>query len=214
VNSVLKAWADLPAVFADRLMALLGEQGRRTHGLHHVNQLLLEADRHAQQHWLRPLRWALLYHCAVHDPLAPARENARASAELWREHAPAIVETVRGVSPTFEQEVGDAIETPLFERPAGFLPWQHAFCDLRLGWLGEPEGLFAARRAWDAAAAAEAGASADIWHVARRAAMDAALACETIYHRIHVEREAHARRNAAQDRAGAYDRACFNPFPK
>lgn len=210
MNSVMKAWSDLPPLFADRLMALLAAPGRRTYGLHHVNALLLEADRQCQPHWLRPLRWALLYHCAIHDPLAPADDNACASADLWREHAPAILETVRGVSPTFEQEVGDVIEAPLLARPPGFLPWQQAFCDLRLGWLGEPEGLFAARRAWEAAAAALAGASD--WPAARHEFLRDVTACPRLYHRLYQDRESPARHNAARELSGMV--LAFNPFSK
>jgi predicted metal-dependent HD superfamily phosphohydrolase len=201
MNSVIKAWGDLPPLFAGRLMVLLTAPGRLTHGLHHVNQLLIEADRACHPHWLRPLRWAILYHTAIRDPLAPDHENQRASAELWLEHFPAIFETVPGVSGSWEQEAAGAIEalaTP-FARPGGFLPWQHALLDLNLGWLGDPEGLYAANRVFDAAAYQAAGGEAGDWLEGRNAALVQALDSPRLYHRVYMEREARARENARRE---------------
>jgi predicted metal-dependent HD superfamily phosphohydrolase len=201
MNSVMKAWGDLPPLFAGRLMVLLTARGRLTHGLHHVNQLLIEADRVCHPHWLRPLRWAILYHTAVHDPLASPGENQRASAELWLEHFPAIFETVPGVSGSWEQEAAAAIEALAnpFERPESFLPWQHALLDLSLGWLGEPEGLFAAGRVFHAAAYQAAGGEAGDWLDRRNAVLGQALASPRLYHRVNMDREEQARENARKE---------------
>jgi len=199
MNSVMKAWGDLPPIFADRLMALLCAPGRPGHGLHRVNQLLIEADRACHPHWLRPLRGAALYHTAVHDPLAPPGANQRASAELWLEHFPAIFETVRGVAGSWEQEVAAVIEASPFARPESFLPWQHAFLDLGLGWLGEAEGLYAARRVFQAAAHEAAGGNPGDWLGSRRDFLERALACPRLFHRAYAEREAQARQNASRE---------------
>jgi predicted metal-dependent HD superfamily phosphohydrolase len=201
MNSVMKAWGDLPPIFADRLMALLCAPGRLTHGLHRVNQLLIEADRACHPHWLRPLRWAVLYRTAVYDPLSPPGENQRASAELWLEHFPAIFETVRGVSGSWEQEVAAVIEAVAvpFERPESFLPWQHALLDLSLGWLGEPKGLYAARRVFQAAAYEAAGGEPGDWLRLRRDFLEQALACPRLYDCVYMEREAQARENARRE---------------
>jgi predicted metal-dependent HD superfamily phosphohydrolase len=201
MNSVMKAWGDLPPLFAGRLMVLLTAPGRLTHGLHQVNQFLIEADRACHPHWLRPLRWAILYHTVIHDPLAPESENQRASAELWLEHFPAIFETVPGVSGSWEQEGGAAIEalaTP-FERPEGFLPWQHALLDLSLGWISKPEGLYAANRAVQAAAYEAAGGKGEDWLRMRRHFLEQALNCPRLYHRVYIEREEPARNNARRE---------------
>jgi len=202
MNSVMKAWSDLPPIFADRLMALLCAPDRRTHGLHRVNQLLIEADRACHPHWLRPLRWAVLYHTAVHDPLASEAENQHASAELWLEHFPAIFETVRGLSGIWEQEVAAAIEASSFARPESFLPWQHAFLDLGLGWLGEAEGLYAAQRDWHAAAYQAAGGDPGDWLRSRRDFLERVVACPRLYHCVHAEREMQARENARRELEG------------
>jgi predicted metal-dependent HD superfamily phosphohydrolase len=204
MNSVQKAWADLPPLFADRLMALLCDPARATHGLHHVNQLLLDADRTCHPHWLRPLRWAILYHVAIHDPQAAPGENQRASAELWLEHFPALLETTRGVTASFEADVAEAIRataTPL-DRACVARPWRDALLDLVLGPLGAPPDLYEADRLASRFAATRAGIEPARWAAERRAFLERALAAPRLYYRIHGDREAQARENIARERAG------------
>ncbi len=202
MNSVQKAWADLPPLFADRLMALLCDPARTTLGLHHVNQLLLDADRTCHPHWLRPLRWAILYHGAIDDPHAAPGENQRASAELWLEHFPALHETTRGVSAAFERDVAEAIHataTPL-DRASITAPWQQALLDLVLGPLGVPPALHEADRLASRFAAARAGMSTRFFGE-RRAFLEKASATPRLYHRVYGDREAPARANIARELA-------------
>ncbi|WP_158808877.1 hypothetical protein [Beijerinckia sp. L45] len=193
MNSVMKAWADLPPIFADRLMALLTAPGRIAQGLHRTNQLLLDADAFCEPHWLRPLRWAILYRYAVFDPLVSAAENAIASAELWAEHFPAIHDTVRNVSGAWEDEAAAALLADPFARPDGFLPWQHALLDLDLGWLGAAAAVYEAQRLLIVAEFAAAGGTD--WAAARRGFLQRALACPILFQKVHVDREAAARSN-------------------
>jgi predicted metal-dependent HD superfamily phosphohydrolase len=197
MNSVMKAWADLPPIFADRLMALLTAPGRLAHGLHRTNQLLLDADTVAEPHWLRPLRWAILYRYAVFDPLASRAENAMASAELWAEHFPAIHETVRNVSGTWEDEVAAALLADPFDRPDAFLPWQHALLDLDLGWHGATPAVYEAQRLLIVAEFSQAGGTD--WDAARRAFVERALACPILFRKVQVGREAAARENLRRE---------------
>ena len=197
MNGVLKAWSDMPPLFADRLMALLTAPARLYHGLHRVNGLLLDADRFCQPHWLRPLRWAILYRHAVFDPLAGAHLNAEASVELWVEHFPALHDTVRNVSGSWEDEVAAAILAAAgpFNRPASLRPWQHALLDLNCGVLGTAPAVFQASRLLMAAEHAAAGGTDEGWRDAQAAFAAEALACPTLFHVIHREREGAARAN-------------------
>ncbi len=201
MNGVIKAWADLPPLFADRLMALLTQPGRLFHGLHRTNQLLLDADRYAQPHWLRPLRWAILYRHAVFDPLADARTNAEASAELWAEHFPALHDTVRNVSGAWEVEVAAAIlacATP-FARAPNLRPWQHAFVDLDCGALGAAPAVYEANCLLVAAEHAGAGGRAADWVRARGMILAEALACPQLFHVVHQDWESAARNNMRRE---------------
>ncbi len=197
MNGVLKAWTDLPPLFADRLMALLTAPGRLYHGLHRVNGLLLDADRFSQPHWLRPLRWAILYRYAVFDPLAGVRANAEASVELWAEHFPALHETARNVSGTWEEEVAEAILAAAapFDRPTSLRPWQHALIDLDCGMLGAAPPVYAASRLLMAAEHAATGGTEEGWSEAQATFAAEALACPTLFHIVHRDREAAARAN-------------------
>ncbi len=197
MNSVTKAWADLPPLFADRLMALLTQPSRLYHGLHRTNQLLLDADRHAQPHWLRPLRWAILYRFAVFDPLAGAQANADASAELWAEHFPSLHDTVRNVSGAWEGEVAAAILAAAapFARPAGLRAWQHALLDLDCGALGAVPAVHQANRLLMAAEHAAAGGAPEDWRRSEVERANAALACPALFHVVLHDREDAARAN-------------------
>lgn len=197
MNSVMKAWADLPPILADRLMALLTAPGRVHHGLHHTNQLLLDADRFCEPHWLRPLRWAILYCHAVHDPLASAAANSQASSELWTEHFFAIHETVRNVSGQWEHEVAAAILADPFARGADLLPWQHALLDLGLGELGAAPEIYEATRLLAVSAFITAGGTQ--WAFVRSAFLNRALACPRLFTRVHGDREAQARANMSRE---------------
>ncbi len=191
MNSVMRAWADLPPIYADRLMALLTAPERVATGLHAVNQLLLDADRFCEPHWLRPLRWGLLYQGSVHDPQADLFANKNASAELWREHFSAIHETVRGVSGQWEDEIAAVIlaSADPFSRPADFLPWQHALLDLTLGPLGLPRPLYDAYRLLIEAETA----------IGREAWLARASDCPRLFHTVHQDRESIARANIGRD---------------
>ena len=209
----MKAWADLPPIYADRLMALLSDPARVYRGLHRTNALLLEADRTCHPHWLRPLRWAILYHDAVPAPQAPGRDGkqapgrdrtktmgddaARGSMELWLEHFPAIHDTVHGVSGGWEQEVADVIllAADPFERPAGLLSWQQALLDLVCGDLGAVPVVYEANRLLAMAEATQAGLTSVEWTAARQKVLSRALACDRLYHCVHRDREVAARTN-------------------
>ena len=197
MNSVMKAWADLPPILADRLMALLTAPGRIHHGLHHTNQLLLDADRFCEPHWLRPLRWAILYRDAVHDPLASASANAHASSELWTEHFSAIHETVRNVSGQWEHEVAAAILADPFARDDDLLPWQHALLDLGLGGLGATPELYEATRLLASSEFMMAGGTN--WASRRGPFLERALACPRLFTRVHGDRETQARANMSRE---------------
>ena len=203
MNSVGKAWADLPPLFADRLMALLAAPERLCHGLHRANALLLDADRFCQPHWLRPLRWVILYRHAVFDPLASARANAEASAELWAEHFPAIHDTVRNVSAQWGEEAAAAILAAAspFARPEGLRAWQHALLDLDLAVLGEAAAVYEAHRLLHAAEHAAAGGAAADWQAARTRHLRDALACPRLFHVALADREGAARRNMRDELA-------------
>ena len=201
MNSVMRAWADLPPIPADRLMALLTEPRRLTRGLHHVNALLLQADRHCHPHWLRPLRWAALYHRAIDDPRASPEANRAGSAELWLEHFSAIHDTVRGVSATWEQDVATAIVVDPLRRPPVLLPWQQAFLDLCLGdWAASPL-VYEACRLLERAEAEVAGISEERWTGARVARLDAALTCGRLFHSVHADKEILAKDNIRRERS-------------
>ncbi len=205
MNSVTRAWGDLPPLFADRLMALLSAPDRLYHGLHRTNGLLLDADRACQPHWLRPLRWAILYRHTVFDPLASAQANAEASAELWTEHFPALHDTVRNLSAGWGEEVADAIlaaATP-FGRPPGLRPWQHALLDLELGALGAGAAVYAANRLFAAAEYRGAGGSQAGWDERRTLFLGQALACPRLFHVAHLSREPIARANVRREIDGA-----------
>ena len=197
VNSLQKAWSDLPPLLADRVVALL--TGHGAHRLHRTNQLLLDADRHCHPHWLRPLRWAILYAHVIHDPRASRDENRLARAELWLEHFPAIHDTVRNVSGLWEAEVAAVLRADPLERPPDLRPWQHALLDLDLGILGAPAPLYDADRLVALAEAAAAGVPLDAWADERHATLRRALACPRLYHLILTDREDAARANVRRE---------------
>ncbi len=199
MNSLMRAWADLPPLLADRVVALLTPPDQPAHRLHRTNQLLLDADRHCHPHWLRPLRWAILYAHVIHDPHATPEDDRLARAELWREHFPAIHDTVRNVSASWEDEVADALEADPFARPAGLRAWQHALLDLDLGPLAAPAALYEAERLVARTEAEAAGVPPAPWADERRATLGRALACPRLYHLILTEREAAARANICRE---------------
>ena len=199
MNSLMKAWADLPPLLADRVVALLTPPGRPAHRLHRTNQLLLDADRHCHPHWLRPLRWAILYAHAIHDPGAAPGDNRLARAELWREHFPAIHDTVRNVSASWEGEVAAALEADPLERPADLRAWQHALLDLGHGALGEPATSYEADRSVARAEAEAAGVPPERWAHERRATLRRVLACPRLYHLVLTDREDTARANVRRE---------------
>ena len=208
MNSVMKAWSDCPPIFADRLMALLSDAGRLYHNLHRTNALLLEADRTCDPHWLRPLRWALLYHDAVHpldDPGAdaPDARTAAGSTELWLEHFPALHETIHGVSGQWEQDVATAIQHTAdpFVRPDRLLPWQQALLDLTCGPLGAAPAVYDAHRLLMMAEALQAGMTRERWSSRRRQALARASACPVLFHVVHRDREPVARDNLRRELA-------------
>ena len=197
MNSLQKAWSDLPPLLADRVVALLIGDG--AYRLHRTNQLLLDADRHCHPHWLRPLRWAILYAHVIHDPHASREENRQACAELWLEHFPAIHDTVRNVSGLWEAEVAAALRAEPLDRPSDLRPWQHALLDLDLGILGAPAPLYEADRLIARAGAVSAGVPLDAWTDARRARLRRALACPRLYHLVLTDSEAAARANVRRE---------------
>ncbi len=199
MNSLMKAWADLPPLLADRVVALLTSPDRPARRLHRTNQLLLDADHHCDPHWLRPLRWAILYRHVVHDPRATPKANRRACAELWLEHFPAIHDTVRNVSGAWEAEVAMVLEADPLERPPGLRPWQHALLDLDLGALGAPAALYEADRLVRWAEAEEAGVRPEIWGDERCAWLGRVLACPRLYHLVLTERADAARANVRRE---------------
>ena len=197
MNSLQKAWSDLPPLLADRVVALL--TGRGAYRLHRTNQLLLDADRHCHPHWLRPLRWAILYAHVIHDPHASRDEDRQARAELWLEHFPAIHDTVRNVSGLWEAEVAAALRADPLERPHDLRPWQHALLDLDLGILGAPAPRYEADRLGALADAASAGVAGDAWADARHARLRRVLASPRLYHLVLTDREAAARVNVRRE---------------
>ena len=199
MNSLQKAWADLPPLLADRVVALLTGPDRFAQRLHRTNQMLLEADRCCHPHWLRPLRWAILYAHVVHDPRATPAENRRARAELWAEHFPAIHDTVRNVSATWDAEVAAVLNADPLARPAELRAWQHALLDLDLGPLGAPAPLHEVERLIGRAEAEAAGVSLDTWTADRRATLRRVLACPRPYHLVLTERAEVAWANARRE---------------
>ncbi len=202
MNSLMTAWAELPPLLADRVMALLAPADRPAHRLHRTNQLLLDADRYCHPHWLRPLRWAVLYSHVIHDPCAAEAENRLACAELWTEHFPAIHDTVRNVSHLWEAEVAAVLQADPIERSPELRPWQHAMLDLGLGALGLPPPLYEAERLVARAEAELAGVSSDEQDDVRRATLRRALACPRFYHLVLKERENVARGNIIRELDG------------
>ena len=203
MNTLVKAWADLPPLLTDRVLALLTRPHPVAHRLHRTNQLLLDADRFCHPHWLRPLRWAILYAHVIHDPRASAKENRQACAELWVEHFPAIHDTVRNVGGDWETEVAAVLLADPLDRRPDLRPWQHALLDLDLGYLGAPIAFYEADRLTDRAGAEAAGVLLDDWAGERRTKLCRVLGCPRLYHLVLTDRDEAARANVRRELGGA-----------